>query len=97
MVQGYLEDLAAPLLLSDRCCLTRSTIVLLVCLVTSVVGDNCIDSLFEDLMHTGHLLAAALHISCSHLPSYIHPLLLSNRRQSLGFEKVDACTLCSEI
>jgi hypothetical protein len=97
VVQGHLEDLAAPFLLSDRCSLTRSTVALLGRLITSIVGDNCIDSLFEDLVHTGHLLAAALHISCSHLPSYIHPLLLSDGRQSLGFEEIDACALCSEI
>jgi hypothetical protein len=69
----------------------------LVLLVTSIIGDNGIDCHIEDIVHAAHLLAAALHVSCSHLLCYSHSLLLSHRGQSLGFEEVNAGTFRSEI
>jgi hypothetical protein len=90
-----LEDLAAPLLLPDRCRLTSSVVLLL--LIALIIGDNCIYRYFEDLPDANHLLATALHVSCSHFSCYTHALLLGDWGQSLGLEQVDAGSFVSKI
>jgi hypothetical protein len=66
-------------------------------LVTSVVRNNCVYCLVEDLLDAGHLLATTFHVSSSHLSSDSHPLLLGNRGEALGFKKIDAGALCSKV
>lgn len=69
----------------------------LLLLVTPIVGDNCVDCFVEDVLDAAHLLAAAFHVSGSHLSSDRHTLLLGNRCKTLGLEKIDTGSLCSEI
>jgi len=92
-----LQDFAAPLFLPDRSSLTCSGVLRLILLITSIIGYNCIDCLVEDLIDTGHLLAAALHVARSHLVCYCHSLLLGHWCQALCFEKVNARSLHSQI
>ena len=66
-------------------------------LVTPIIGDDDVNGCCEDLVDSSVLLAATLHISRSHLPSYVHALLLGDWRQSLGLEEVDTGALVSEI
>jgi hypothetical protein len=92
-----LQDSAAPLLLPDWSCLTRSSVLRLILLITSIIGDNCVDCLVEDFVYAGHLLTAALHVARSHLVCYRHSLLLSHWCQALRFEEINASTFRSKI
>lgn len=94
------ESAVALLLLDDGvlCSLsTRTTSydLWLLSLITPIIGDNGIDCLLEDLIDTTHLLAATLHVSCSHLARNVEALFLCNGSQSLGLEKIDTGALVS--
>lgn len=56
-----------------------------------------VDCHIEDLMNTSHLLAAALDVCCTHLLCDTLALLRRYWRQTLRFEKIDACALGTEI
>jgi hypothetical protein len=59
---------------------------------------NCLsDGEVEDLVDTGHLLTAALHVVGTHLLSYRFALLGSDRSQTLCPEEVDAGLLVAEV
>lgn len=65
--------------------------------VPRVIRDHNFDGLHKDVVDAVHLLAAALHILCAHLPRHRHALLLRDGREPLRFEKVDACSLGAEV
>ena len=94
-----LQESAIPLLLLHTTAirLSRSCPELMLLLISLVICDNRVDCFIEDLVNTSHLFTTAFHITCSHLPSYGHSLLLSDRGQALGFEEVDACAFGSKI
>ena len=66
-------------------------------MIALVVCHNGIDSFEEDFVNAGHLLAATLHVTCSHFLSDRHSLLCCDRGQALRFEKVDACAFRSKV
>lgn len=75
---GSLEEFAASLFLPDTTWLSWSRLLRLLLLVTSVILDDQIDGIPEDLVDTSHFFAAALHVSRSHLLSNTHSLFLGN-------------------
>jgi hypothetical protein len=97
-VERSLKEPAVPLPLPHASRLTPwRSFSLLLLLVTSIVCDNCVDCLVENLIDAGHVLAAAFHVTSAHLSSDSHPLLLGNGRKPLGLEKIDAGSFCSKI
>lgn len=66
-------------------------------LIALVICNDRVDCFAEDILNSSHLLAAAFHVTGSHLPGNGHALLLSDWSQALGLEKINACSLCSEV
>lgn len=66
-------------------------------LVALIICNNGVDRVVEDLVDARHLFTAAFHVSSSHLASDGHPLFLSDRCQSLGFEEIDTRSFRSKI
>lgn len=66
-------------------------------MVGGVIGDNGVNGGGEDLVDSDPFLTTALHISGIHLLCYGLALFLSDRSQSLSFEKVDTGALGAEV
>ena len=65
--------------------------------ILAVIGHNCQEGTLEDLLNALHLLAAALHVLCSHLLRNSQALLSGDRSEALRLEHVDACLLVTQV
>ena len=65
--------------------------------VAGVIGDDNVDSLLEYLIYTAHFLAATFHVERTHLLRDLLALFFRDGREALGFEEVDAGSLCAEV
>ena len=61
------------------------------------LGDNSVDSSFEDLVDTGHLFTTALHVEGAHLLGDSLALVVCDGGKSLSSEEVDAGTLVAQV
>ena len=61
------------------------------------LGDNSVDSSFEDLVDTGHLFTAAFHVEGAHLPGDTLALGVGDGSESLGLEEIDAGALVAQV
>jgi len=55
------------------------------------------DGLLEDLVNATHFFTAAFHIERAHLLGNLLTLLFCDGCKALGFEEVDAGSLCAEV
>jgi hypothetical protein len=62
-----------------------------------IVGDDCENGVLEYFLDTLHLLAAALHVLCLHLPGNSQALFGGDGGQTLGLEHIDAGLLEAEV
>lgn len=62
-----------------------------------MTANGHVNGSVEDLVHTGHLLGRALHVSSAHLCCDGFALLLCDGCEALCLEKLDASALVSEV
>lgn len=60
-------------------------------------ADCRVDRKFKHLVHTAHLLAAALDVRGAHTLGHRLSLLRRDGGEALGLEQLDAGTLCAEV
>jgi len=65
--------------------------------MASIIRDDDLDGLFENLVHSFHFLAATLHVYSSHLLRNCLTLLLGNWRETLSFEEINTSSFRAKI
>lgn len=60
-------------------------------------GHYSVHCQLEDRVHAAHLFAAALYVRCVHPTRHGLALLWRYRRQTLRFQKLNACSLVAQV